>query len=83
MFCANKPAETAQPNAVKKSGFVYIDFFAFNNTKVNTINSHALDKNQEILPVAFFRILLSVSGVMPSMDARYCSGTRLNKSALK
>ena len=36
-----------------------------------------LDINQEII---FRRILLSVSGVIPSIEDKYCSGNSLNSS---
>jgi hypothetical protein len=50
------------------------------NTKIRTMPVYALDKNQEIKLTAFFLSLLNVSGVMPSMESRYCRGTWLNKS---
>lgn len=46
-------------------------------TKLGASFPTPVDLHQERWPA---RIRLSVSGVIPSMEARYCRGTRLNKS---
>ena len=84
LFCANEPVENVKPIAIKKIDFVTIVLcFKIDDTKVNTNPTLALDKNQEVFLTAFFRNLLKVSGVIPSIEAKYCKGTWLNNSALK
>ena len=67
-------------------GSIFIDFhclivFALiDDTKVVQRFIISLDKNQEVFFANLFRIRLKVSGVIPSMEAKYCSGTRLNNS---
>jgi hypothetical protein len=64
-------------------GFVFLTIHRIHlplyPTNLGTCKSRPLDKNQEIV---FARILLKVSGVIPIMEAKYCSGTKLNNSGL-
>ncbi|MGN9422006.1 hypothetical protein ACTMR8_15120, partial [Enterococcus faecium] len=72
LFCADELADITKLIAIKKIDFVSIAFFCLiNNAKAKP----SLDKNQEVYKLAFFLNLLKVSGAIPSIEAKYCSGT--------
>ena len=73
-------ATTKEEVIEKKADFGRTVVIKTNDTKILTKPAHALDKNQELQPITLFLSLLNVSGVIPSIEARYCRGTWLNNS---
>lgn len=63
------------PVLASRAIFVIVVLVGLNNAKFRTKPRFAFDKNQEDFPLAFFLILLNVSGVIPNIEAKYCKGT--------